>query len=222
MKITIIEDEKILASRTAIKLKRNWFSVEVFNSLNDFKNNCIYNSDLYIVDISLPDWSGFELIKILRENKKSDSPIIITSGYNDSDNKIYWLNIWADDYLAKPYSPDELIARIRALIRRSYKATNNSIIKYKNIEYNLSNKILIKNWEEINLTANELKLVELLLFNLWKVITKLKLINSVWWEHELKQVSDNTVNVTISRVRKKLWENFNFKTLINKWYILEK
>lgn len=223
MKISIIEDEKILASRTAIKLKRNWFSVEIFNSYNDFQKNYSYNADLYIIDISLWDWSWFDIIKWLRENKKSESPIIITSWYNDDEKKIYWLNIWADDYLAKPYSPDELLARIRALIRRSYKITNSSKnIIYKDINYDISRKELTKNWEIIYLTASELKLVELMILNIWKLVEKNKVISSVWWWYNPIDVSDNTINVTISRVRKKLWKEFKFKTLINKWYILEK
>jgi len=222
MKITIIEDEKILASKTEIKLKRKWFSAEVFNSFNDFKNNFKYKSDLYLIDISLWDWCWFNLIKWLREEKKISSPIIITSWYNDDQKKIYWLNIWADDYLAKPYSPEILLARIRALIRRSYKIDINSTLKYKDLIYDISNKKISDNWKQIYFTSREIQLVEYILFNIWKLITKEELIISVWWEYDILQVSDNTINVTISKVRKKLWKEFNFKTLINKWYILEK
>ena len=220
MHITIIEEEKILSSKISKVLKTNWFNTQFFNTHIDFKNKSSYISDLFIIDITFTKFGWFDIITYLRDKRKINSPIIITSTHNDSEKKAFWLNLWADDYLVKPYCEVEFIARIKALIRRSHNNTN-SILKYKNIEYNILSKILIKDWEEIKLTANEVKLVELLLFNLWKVISKLKLINSVWWEHELKQVSDNTINVTISRIRKKLWIDFDFKTLINKWYILE-
>jgi len=222
MKITIIEDEKILASKTEIKLKRKWFSAEVFNSFNDFKDNFKYTSDLYLIDISLWDWCWFELIKWLREEKKINSPIIITSWYNNDEKKIYWLNIWADDYLAKPYSPEILLARIRALIRRSYKIDINSTLRYKDLIYDITNKKILDNWKQIYFTSREIQLVEYMLFNIWKLITKQELIISVWWEYDILQVSDNTINVTISKVRKKLWESFEFKTIIGKWYILNK
>ena len=221
MHITIIEEEKILSSKISKILKINWFNTQIFNTHTDFKNKSSYISDLFIIDITSTEFNWFDIITYLRNTRKIISPIIITSAHNDSHKKAFWLNLWADDYLVKPYCENEFMARIRALIRRSHNSTNNSILKYKNLEYNLLNKILIKDWEEIQLTANEVKLIELLLFNLWKVISKLKLINSVWWEYELKQVSDNTINVTISRIRKKLWIDFDFKTLINKWYILE-
>lgn len=222
MKVTIIEDEKILAAKTAIKLKKKWFSVEVFNSFHDFKDNYTYKSDLYLIDLSLWDWNGFDLIKWLREIKLVTSPIMITSWYNDDEKKIYWLDIWADDYLAKPYSPEILLARIRALIRRSYKVSRNSNIKYKNLIYSIPNKTLTDNWVLIDFTAREMQLVEFMLFNLWKLITKSEIISSVWWDYEISKVTDNTINVTISKVRKKLWKDFHFQTLINKWYILEK
>lgn len=222
MKISIIEDEKILASKTEIKLKRNWFSVEVFNDIKSFKKNLVFQSDLYIIDISLPDWDWLELIQWLREEKNIDSPIIITSWYGDKERKVYWLNIWADDYLEKPYSPEELIARIRSAIRRWYKIKQSSKLYYKDVVLDLTKNKITKSWIEIELTSREMQFVEIMIYNAWKLITKAQIINSVWWEYDPSLVSDNNVNVTISRVRKKLWDDFKLKTYINKWYILEK
>lgn len=222
MYITIIEDEKVLSKNISKKLLKNWFNTKVINSFTDFMNEKFFDSDLYVIDISLRDWSWFDIIKFLRETKKCNSPIIITSWYNDPDKKIYGLDIWADDYLAKPFSSEELIARIRALLRRSYRVTWNSKAIYKDIIYDIKNKTLKKNWNIIEVTPRELNLAEFLLFNVWKLITKEQLIYSVWWEYDLLKISDNNINVTISNLRKKLWEDFDFRTLINKWYILEK
>lgn len=222
MYITIIEDEKILSKNISKKLVKNWFNTKVFNSYNDFINNHSDIADLYIIDISLIDWSWFDIIKFLREKKQSESPIIITSWYSDYEKKIYALDLWADDYLSKPFSSEELIARIRALLRRSYKVSTNSNIKYKNILYNTSTKNITVAWKDINLTAREIQLAEYFLFNVWKHIEKSELINSVWWEQDSSKISDNNINVTISNIRRKLWDSFKLKTIINKWYILEK
>ena len=221
MKITIIEDEKILASRIWKKLHRNWYWVSIYNTTNDFRNHHEFNSDLYIIDIWLPDWSGFDLIKWIRNEKKSTIPIIITSWFNDIDNKVYGLDIWADDYLPKPFSAEELLARIRAIIRRQLWSTNTSIIEYKNLNFDLNTKKLTKSNKIIELTKKESSFIEYFLYNKWKLINKTELINSVWWEHEVLSVSDNTINVTVSKVRKKLWETFKLQTRINEWYILE-
>lgn len=222
MNIAIIEDEKLLASNIEKKLEKNWLSVSVFNDLNSFQSNQNINFDLYIIDISLPDWSWFNLIKWLRNIKKIKNPIIITSWYNDIDKKVYWLNIWADDYLAKPFSPDELIARITALVRRSFKQKKSNFIKYKNYKYDPVNKEM-KRWNEtIDLNKKELDMLELFLLNKWKLITKWKIISAIRWDYENLWVSDNTINVTISRIRKKLWDDFRLLTIIWNWYKLEK
>ncbi|MDD3646441.1 MAG: response regulator transcription factor [Candidatus Gracilibacteria bacterium] len=222
MKISIIEDEKILASKTEIKLKRNGFSVEVFNDIKSFKKNLVFQSDLYIIDISLPDGDGLELIQWLREEKNIDSPIIITSGYGDKERKVYGLNIGADDYLEKPYSPEELIARIRSAIRRGYKIKQSSKLYYKDVVLDLTKNKITKSGIEIELTSREMQFVEIMIYNAGKLITKAQIINSVWGEYDPSLVSDNNVNVTISRVRKKLGDDFKLKTYINKGYILEK
>lgn len=222
MHITIIEDEKILSNNIAKKLNRNWYNTKVFNSYNEFINENNLDSDLYVIDISLTDWNWFDIIKHIRKNRDNKTPIIITSWYWDIEKKIYWLDIWADDYLAKPYSIEELEARIRALLRRSYENINNSEITYNDLVLNLKEKLIRKNWEVIDLTSKEIQFVEYMMFNVWKIVKKIDLINSVWWKFDEIDVTDNTINVTISKIRKKLWESFKLKTMINRWYMLEK
>lgn len=220
MHITIIEDEKILSKNIVKNLNKKWYNTKNFNSYNDFINENNLNSDLYIIDISLNDWNWFDIIKHIRKNKKNKTPIIITSWYWDIVKKIYWLDIWADDYLAKPYSIEELEARIRALLRRSYDDINSSEIIYNDLILNLKDKLIRKNWEVINLTSKEIQFVEYMIFNVWKIVKKIDLINSVWWKFDELDVTDNTINVTISKIRKKLWTSFKLKTIINRWYIL--
>lgn len=220
MLIAILEDEKLLATNIKKKLEKNWYIVNIFNNLKEIeKVNLKY--DLYIVDISLPDWSWLDFIKKLREIKKINTPLIITSWYNDTDNKVYWLNIWADDYLAKPFSPDELLARVNAMIRRAYLIKNETLMKYKCFSYNDNDKTIIKKWQKIELTKKESEICKLFLTHQWELIEKDKLVISIWWEYNKNIVTENTINVTLSRLRTKLWNDFNLKTLIWKWYVLD-
>jgi len=222
MHITIIEDEKILSKNISKKLIKNWFNTKIFNSYKDFINTDTFVADLYIIDLSLIDWSWFDIIKIIREDKQIDSPIIITSWYSDPEKKIYWLDLWADDYLSKPFSSEELLARIRALLRRSYKVSTNSDIKYKDLIYKVDNKSIIKNWENIVLTSHEIQFIEYMIYNIWKLVTKEEIMISVWWAYDPLDVTDNNINVLISKVRKKLWNSFDLKTIVGQWYILNK
>lgn len=222
MKITIIEDDIKLAEKIAKKLKRNNYIVAIYNSMEDFSKSFKDNSDLYIIDLNLwkssDEW--FEIIKWLRQDKRVKNPIIITSWYNETEKKIYWLDLWADDYLAKPFSSSELIARIRALLRRNSEEKS-SIIKYKNFEFDTTSKSLIK-WlnNETFLTKKEIMLTELFILNKDKMISRNKLITSIWWDYDWTWVSDNTINVTFFNLRKKLWINFNIRTIVGEWYIL--
>lgn len=220
MHITIIEDEKLLSKNLEKKLIKNWFNTTIYNWYIEFINSNFQKSDLYIIDLSLIDWSWYDIIKKLRE-KNIKSPIIITSWYSDPDKKIYWLDLWADDYISKPFSSEELIARIRALLRRSYSDSLDSNINYNNINYDTKSKSVYIDWKKIELRWREIKLIEYMLFNIWKLIKKDELIISVWWEYDITQITDNNINVTMSNVRKKLWANFKLKTIAWQWYLLE-
>lgn len=98
------------------------------------------SSQLYIVDISLRDGSGFDIVKRLRKDGKSKVPIIIISGYGDSQNIIYGLDLGADDYLRKPFVPDELIARVRAVLRRPETISKQPVLKYMDITLDLNTR----------------------------------------------------------------------------------
>lgn len=222
MFIAILEDEKILASKIANKLSKNWYQLKVFNDIKSIQNTENLNFNLYIIDIKLTDWSWLDFIKFLRETKKITSPIIITSSYTDIEKKIYWLWIWADDYLWKPFAPDELLARVQALLRRAYNVSENNIIKYRKFSYDTKNKIIKKSWEIINLNKKELEMVELFILNKWELVKKSKLISTIWWSFENISITDNTINVNLSRIRAKLWDDFELKTIVSQWYKLEK
>ncbi len=222
MKIAIIEDEKLLSANMSKKLKSKGFTVKIFDDIESFNNFNNKNFDIYIIDILLTDWIWFSILENIRNKEENKSVVILISWLNKEENKIYWLNTWADDFLIKPFSPDELIARINAITRRISNNMNyKEDITYKDIIYKYSNNKIFKNNLEILLQWKEKDIVEFFIRNKWKIIKKIDLINSVWGEYEESFISDNNINVSICNVRKKLWKEFELETIHTKWYLLK-
>lgn len=222
MKIAIIEDEKLLSATMSKKLKSKGFKVKIFDDIESFNNFNNKNFDIYIIDILLTDWIWFSVLENIRNKEENKSVVILISWLNKEENKIYWLNTWADDFLIKPFSPDELIARINAITRRISNNMNyKEDITYKDIIYKYSNNKIFKNNLEILLQWKEKDIVEFFIRNKWKIIKKIDLINSVWGEYEESFISDNNINVSICNVRKKLWKEFELETIHTKWYLLK-
>ncbi len=222
MKIIIIEDEKILATKIAKKLKNLGFNIKIYNDINSFMKSSDIQADLYIIDVLLSDWTWLSILDFIRKNKKYQNPIIMISGFESIDNKIYSLNIWADDFIMKPFSPDELIARINAIMRRnSHINSKEDDIYYKNIKYSYTEHKVLKDWIEIHLGLKEKQIVEYFIKNKWKVVTKDELVQYIWWEYNETFVTNNTINVTLHKIRNKLWSDFELETLHSEWYQLK-
>ena len=219
MRLLIVDDEKIFASQIAKKLTKSWYDVDVLHLVHDLKTLEVYNYDLYMLDISLTDGTWFDMIKFLRDKKNIPAPIMIISWYSHVNQKVQWLDLGADDYLSKPFLPDELEARIRALLRRKSGVTTTSMVKHKAIKLNLATREVCRWRTLIEMTKKEKQILEFFLFNKSRLITKEELISEVWWCN-VDGITDNTLNVTISKVRKKLWPDFGMQTKINQWYIL--
>lgn len=220
MHISIIDDEKLLTKKIVKKLEGNGYVVSGFISYRDFVQNGDHLSDFYIVDISLGDGSGFDIIKSLRE-QKSTAPIMILSGYGDSEKIIYGLNIWADDYLTKPFIPEVLVARIKALLRRPKDIKNIETVSYKDIIITPSSGAVTASWKSIELARKEFFLLELFLRKPNQVIDRSEIIEKVWWVSDALSISDNNINVTLSKLRKKLGEHVMIEPIHGQGYILK-
>ncbi len=221
MHISIIDDERILGLKIKKKLENEWYAVTIFGSYSDFMAHGSVRSQLYIVDISLGDGSGFDIIIWLRSQEGCRAPILIISGYGDSEKVIYGLNIGADDYLTKPFVPDELVARVRALLRRPGDIISHALLRYKDITHDLSTHET-RVWDiQIYLNHKESMLLVFFLKQQKQIISRDILINTIWWLHNLHDVTDNTINATLSKLRKKIWTELQLRTIYGHGYILD-
>lgn len=223
MHISIIDDEKILTTKISKKLQLHGYSVSEFFSYKEFMQNWYFDniSDLYIVDLSLWDGSWFDIIKSLRNNKKISTPIIIMTWFWDIQNKLFWFDVWADDYITKPFLPEELLARVRAILRRPNQITDKKVIVYKDLVLKYPSKDLYLKWKKIDLNRKETYIVELFLNNIWKLIKKEELIKTVWWSQSFVDVTDNTLYATLSKLKRKLWNSFPLYNKPHVWFTLE-
>lgn len=199
MKILLVEDNFSLAEGLIYALEQDNFKVVHKVNVNSTKDFLNKNSpDLIILDISLPDGNGFELYENNIKDKKI--PTIFLTARDDEETIVKGLEIGADDYITKPFSTKELIARIKKILGKGQK---NQVIEVKDIKFDLDKMVVYKNKEEVQLTSLELKILNLLFTNLNKVVTRNYIIDKIW-EWTGNDVNDNTVTVYLKRIREKL------------------
>ena len=199
MKILLVEDNETLAKGLVYSLEQNKYNVIHTLNIKDTINYLIDEKpDLIILDISLPDGNGFDLYN--REISKRKIATIFLTAKDDEDDIVKGLELGADDYITKPFSTRELIARINRII---LKENQNLIIKIKDIEFDIDKMVVLKNSKEVNLTSLELKILNLLFTNLNKVVKREDIIEKVW-EWTGNDINDNTVTVYLKRIREKL------------------
>ena len=211
MRILVVEDEKDLNNIITKHLKKNNFSVDsVFNGEEALEYLDYGTYDLIILDIMLPKVNGYEVVKKLRENKNETAVFMLTA--RDSiDDKIKGLDLGADDYLIKPFDFGELLARIRALVRRKYGNTSNTL-EIDDLCIDIAKKTVVRGGKNIELTGKEYEVLEYLIQNKGHVLSRDKIRDSVWdygYEGE-----SNIIDVLIKNIRKKI-DIGNSKQLIH-------
>ena len=205
MKLLIIEDEKELASSIASYLKNENYTCEVASNYKQALDK-IETSDYECIalDITLPGGSGMQLLKELRNNKKTDGVIII-SAKNSIEDRINGLRLGADDYLVKPFHLSELAARINAIIRRKMHSGNN-VIRFNEISIDtLAKEVRIKE-DPVELTRKEYELLVYFLSNQRKVISKNALISHLWSQEMGTGETADIIYTHMKNLRKKLSE----------------
>lgn len=198
MNILLVEDNKAIVKALKYSLEQNNYQVLSAEgkeeALEILKSKKI---DLIILDITLPDGNGFDLYEIIR--KKYRISTIFLTARDDENDIVKGLELGAEDYVTKPFSTRELLARINRIFMRD----KNNVIRIKDITCNLDKMCIYKENNEINFSSLELKIVMLLFNNLNKVVTRQYIIEKIWdWTGN--DVFDNTVTVYMKRIRQKL------------------
>jgi len=160
------------------------------------------NPDLILLDLGLPDRDGLEVIRRVRE--WSQVPIVVLSARGQERDKIAALDMGADDYVAKPFAVGELLARIRAALRRSTAIApeGGSVVRFGRVEWDLEKRLVKVNDQDVHLTPNEYKLLQVLIRHPGKVLTQRQLLNEVWGPNSTEQAQ--YLRVYIAQLRRKL------------------
>ena len=198
MKILLDEDNKSIIKGLEYAFAQNGYSCEYCLSLDEAVRKAPFNYDVAVLDIMLPDGNGFDLFKKIR--RYSDLPVIFLTAVDDEDSIVNGLELGADDYITKPFSTRELIARIKRVANKNSKK---NIITVSGVTLDLDKSAVFENGKQLELTALEYKLLSLLMQNAGKVVTR-ELIFEKIWDVSGNFVNDNTLTVYIKRVRKKL------------------
>lgn len=195
MKILLVEDNKSISDNLKYTFNINNIDLDVTNNIKSTKDYLEYNKpSLIILDVTLPDGNGFDLYK--SELSKMNIPVIFLTACDIEESIVEVLNMGASDYITKPFRPLELIARINKILHKK-------TIKIKDITIDMNKMIVTKNNEIINLTTLEYKILNLLIENINKVVTRDRIIDSIW-EWTGNDVNDNTITVYMKRIREKL------------------
>ena len=202
MKVLYVEDEKYLALAVAKVLKRNNYSIDLAYDGEaglDLALSGMY--DIIILDVMLPKIDGVTILRRLRECALA-TPVLMLSAKGETHDKVAGLDNGADDYLAKPFAMEELLARLRALGRRQEQLRPENVICFEDIRFNYNTLDLIGNGQTFHLTLKESQLLELLLNNQGRVIENNTIIEKLWgWDSDAQ---NSHVQVQVAFLRKKL------------------
>ena len=210
MRLLYAENEEDLNKVVTKKLTEEGFSVDsCFDGREAIDNVQFTEYDAAILDIMMPHADGFAVLKELRKLKKN-TPVLFLTARDSIEDRVTGLDSGANDYLVKPFSFEELLARIRVLTREKHNLTEN-ILSIGDLELNLSSHIVTRGGTEINLTSKEYQLLEYLLYNKEKVLSREKIENHIWnYDYE---GGTNVIDVYIRYLRKKIDDGFNTKLI---------
>ncbi len=214
-KILLVDDEPAIVKGISFSLKQDGYNIDAAydgeEAIEKFNNN---SYDLVILDVMLPKMDGLAVLQRIRE--KSQLPVIMLTAKGEDMDKILGLDYGADDYMTKPFNILELKARVKAIIRRLNGTNDEQVIRFKNMEINLSNRSVTIDDNEVNLTAKEFDLLQLFATNPGKVYSRESLLETVWKYDYLGDL--RTVDVHIRRLREKIEENPSQPSFIyTKW-----
>ena len=202
MNIFLLEDDEAIGIGLKYSLENEGYAITLTRSFAEAESIIEKQTfSLYILDINLPDGSGYDICRKVKE--KGDFPVIFLTAYDDEVNVVMGLDIGADDYITKPFRVRELVARIKSVMRRCGKDKAEPTVKLGNVSVNLNEARVIKDNEDVILTAMEYRLLLTFINNRGKVLSRNKLLEEIW-DVDGDFVNDNTLTVYIKRLRDKI------------------
>lgn len=201
MRLLLVEDDLILKDGLERSFTKLGYAVDVMADGESANQLLTYQEyDVIVLDLGLPKLNGFEVLKRLR-GRGNNTPVLILTALEDIQNRVKGLDLGADDYLAKPFELAELEARVRALIRRGVSG-GSAKISFGDLVFDTTSRQCMVNEVILSLSAREAALLELLILKATKVVSKAKILEHLCsWDEEM---SENAVEVNVSRLRKKL------------------
>ena len=214
MKILLVEDDKVIASGLEYSLQQDQFTTVLCYDVTSAKKILAEDIDqfaLCLFDLSLPDGSGYDLCKMVKEQR--DIPVIFLTAMDEEVNVVMGLDMGADDYITKPFRIRELLSRIKSVLRRYQKQSQTNLIKIAHVQINILEGKVYKNGDEVMLTALEYRLLLIFANHLGQVLSRNQLLEQIW-DVAGDFVNDNTLTVYIKRLREKLEDNPQKPTII--------
>lgn len=220
MKILVVEDESAIADLVSLYLARDGFDVTCeANGVAGLARAQSEDFDLLVLDVGLPGLDGTEICRTLRA-KQNWTPIIFCTARDEEVDRIYGLELGADDYLTKPFSPRELVARVKSILRRSHQhAQSEKILEIGSVRLDTSSRRCWSDGQAISLTAMEFDLLAHLFTKPGNVFTREELLDHVWGYSE--SLGTRTVDVHIAQLRSKLGEKAPIRTVRSVGYSAE-
>ncbi len=210
MKLLVIEDEKKIATLINKGLREQGYTADVVHDGDEGLERAVNQQyDAIVLDIMLPGRDGLSLLRALRE-KKINTPVMILTARGEVNERVEGLDAGADDYMAKPFSMDELIARLRALMRR-VTGENISLYRAGELSMNLVSREVLRGKRKVELTGREFRLLEYLMRAPDHVLTRTQIIERVWEYHF--DPGTNLVDVYIQRLRRKIDDGETLKMI---------
>lgn len=203
MNILLVEDHLAIIKGLVYALEKEKYEVTYKTKVEEAKEYLKSGNgvDLIILDVTLPDGNGFDLFQ--NQIQSLQIPTIFLTAKDEEDDIVRGLNLGAEDYITKPFSSKELLARVNRVLLRSKKQ---SVIRVKDIAFDMDRLELSKDGKQVELTALELKIVHLLFVNINKVVTRNILLDKIW-EWTGNDVDDHTITVYLKRIREKIGTN---------------
>ena len=224
MKIFLLEDDASIAMGLEYSLHKEEYETRLARTVKEaLEIISAEEFDLYLLDLTLPDGSGYDVCRTIKE--KGDLPVIFLTAFDGEVNVVMGFDLGADDYISKPFRVNELMARIKSVLRRyNSEAGKSGILELHGLKINTNEAKVYKNGNEIVLTAMEYRLLLILLNNKGRVLSRNQLLENIW-DIDGIFVNDNTLTVYIKRLRDKIEDNSDnpqiIKTVRKMGYILE-